>query len=284
MLTDQSQYRINNETKLQPSTNIEFDGYHTERKDRNSRGGGVAILIHSDIHYESLNTLDHYNLELVLVKITTQYKTLHIITIYVPPRKSATDVFLCQNFFDDLDKLRPFILNGDLNSHSKNWYCTTNNKNGSILETLLAYSRFNLVNNRTPTHKDPKSDSESIIDLSLISSDLKDKFINYFVVTKNRLYGHFPTITTLDLPTTKIKPVSTSFTVKVSDWPLFTSSFSSSYNRVVTLDSPASAPVLTSSLEASTASTKTTSRKLNKKTVPARPRNTQQIIGEKSRK
>ena len=112
-----SKHHINilclNETKLQPCTNIEFDGYHTERKDHNSRGGGVAILIHNDIHYERLNTLDHYNLELVLFKVITNYKTLHLITIYVPPRKSVTDDFLCQNFFDDLDKLRPFILNSN---------------------------------------------------------------------------------------------------------------------------------------------------------------------------
>jgi len=58
-----SKFHINilclNETKLQTSINIAFDGYNTERKDRSTRGGGVATLIHNDLHYERINTLDH---------------------------------------------------------------------------------------------------------------------------------------------------------------------------------------------------------------------------------
>jgi len=149
-----SKFHINilclNETKLHSNINIAFDGYNMERKDRTTRGGGVATLIHNDLPYERINTLDHYNFEMIVLKVIILNKPLHVINIYIPPRKACTDTHLSQEFFTDLEKLHPFILCGDLNSHSTLWNCQQNNKNGTILEKLLANSRFNVINNRQP--------------------------------------------------------------------------------------------------------------------------------------
>ncbi len=58
-----------NETKLSNSDNISFENYEIIRKDRNRRGGGVAILARTDMKFEKIDTLDSFGLELLAIKV-----------------------------------------------------------------------------------------------------------------------------------------------------------------------------------------------------------------------
>ncbi len=70
-----------NETKLSNSDNISFENYEIIRKDRNRRGGGVAILARTDMKFEKIDTLDSFGLELLAIKVKlihNKYYTLDI--------------------------------------------------------------------------------------------------------------------------------------------------------------------------------------------------------------
>lgn len=107
-----------NETKLKPSIKMELENYEIIGKDRNSKGGGVATLVHNTLEFERIKTLDHFGLELVAIKLLNN-KFIHIINIYILPRKTADENFLDEEFLLEVDKLMPYIICGDLNSKSK---------------------------------------------------------------------------------------------------------------------------------------------------------------------
>ena len=88
------------------------------------------------------------------------------------------------DLFNVINNLKPFILCGDLNCHSTNWYNKTNNPKGVILSNFIDKFNINVLNSKKPTHRDPKYDSCSIIDLIMASNDISDKF-NYFKVFSN---------------------------------------------------------------------------------------------------
>lgn len=74
-----------NETKLSNDSKISIDNYNIVEKNRNKRGGGVAILIKNSIKFEIIDVLDKYELELICVKIKTKNHAINIISIYNPP-------------------------------------------------------------------------------------------------------------------------------------------------------------------------------------------------------
>ncbi len=204
-----------NETKLKPSISIEFRGHDIIRKDRNARGGGVATILHSSIEHEIVNSLDHFGLELVAVKVKLNNKIVHIINIYIPPRKKADDIFLDEEFFLEVDRLKPYIICGDLNSKSTTWGCQEDNVNGKILSELVSNASASTMNNKDTTHRfnaGIKGEySESIIDMFIISGDLLDKTVSFRVNKRHNYFGHFSITASFDIPATRIanKPTST---------------------------------------------------------------------------
>ena len=109
-----------NETKCKPDEKLSFVNYNSIQKNRNNRGGGVAILIKNHIPFNQISNFDQLNLELIAIQIKTLNQSVNIICLYNPP---LNDSFLTDNFFAELNLLRPFILIGDLNCHSTNWHC-----------------------------------------------------------------------------------------------------------------------------------------------------------------
>ena len=74
-----------NETKLDSLRAyffLTFKGYTSIHKCRNSRGGGVAILIKNSIEFLQINDLDFFNCELIAIRLTIMIgsirKYLHI--------------------------------------------------------------------------------------------------------------------------------------------------------------------------------------------------------------
>jgi len=123
LLTKNHNFICLNETKLSDKDIINFPNYNISRKDRNIHGGGVAILTRTDMEIERVDTLDNYGHELIAIKVKLKSSFIHLICIYIPPRKTSQDKFLTQQFFDSLTSLEPFILCRDLNSHSTAWHC-----------------------------------------------------------------------------------------------------------------------------------------------------------------
>ena len=72
-----------------PFFNENLNGYISIHKCKNSKGGGVAILIKKTIEFYQLNDLDFFNNEILTIKvpvtIDSSKKDLHIINIYQPP-------------------------------------------------------------------------------------------------------------------------------------------------------------------------------------------------------
>ena len=75
-----------NETKLDNTDNLTMNNYNIIRKDRNSHGGGVAIIINDQLEYEQLDLFEEFNLELIAIKITLNNHKSNFITFYLPLR------------------------------------------------------------------------------------------------------------------------------------------------------------------------------------------------------
>jgi len=216
-----------NETKLKHSINIDFNNHDIIRKDRNTNGGGVATILHTSIEHERVNTLDHFGLELIAAKIKLNNKYVHIINIYIPPRKSSDDKFLDEEFFQEVDKLKPYIICGDLNSKSSAWGCKEDNTNGVILSELVSNSSASVMNNNQATHRFNTAIngeySESIIDMFIISGDLLDKTVSFRVNKNHNYFGHFPITASFDIPAGRIANKSDIYRTKTINWEKFKS-------------------------------------------------------------
>ena len=266
-----------NETKLNSNETMKFDDYNIMRTDRNSRGGGVATLIHNNLSYEKINNLDSFGFELIATKVKLKNIYLNIINVYIPPRKNNHDIFFCSEFFEKLKSLEPFILCGDFNSHSKNWNCTKYNKNSFTLEKLLENSNYNVINNQTHTHRWPIHNSESTIDLLITSADLNDKQLSFQVKTYMNLNGHYPVIATFKIASERINEPKKNLVKHIINWDLYKTTFSSEFYKRYTdwgtnntnTSLQDNYQALISLINQSTnAETITKTRKINHKTLP----------------
>lgn len=75
-----------NETKLDSKFKLVIPGDKIYRKDRNSAGGGVALLIKNNLKCDVLN-VEFKVMESVPIKIKTIIEEIKIICLYLPPNK-----------------------------------------------------------------------------------------------------------------------------------------------------------------------------------------------------
>jgi exonuclease III len=130
---------------------LRFDEYHSVVKCRNhsgTRGGGVAILVRTDIEYNRVNYFDNLDIELVAIKCSLHGKNVNILSFYNPPSSSIeSDLWArLQSSKDD------FILCGDLNCRSSVLGSIGNNRNGELLEDIVLENDFVVLNESTPTY------------------------------------------------------------------------------------------------------------------------------------
>ena len=163
-----------NETKLTDKDALDPPNYNVIRSDRNSRGGGVAILISNKIDFEQVGIFNKFNLEIVCIKIRYNSRILHFISWYLPPNAEFPE----KSFFNKLSKLKYFILTGDLNCKSKAWYARVENQNGKKLNEIISESQITILKNKKPTHFSASYNSFDITDLILTSPDLNKKIKN----------------------------------------------------------------------------------------------------------
>lgn len=179
-----------NETKLHNKSKINFTNYQIHRRDFKSHSGGIAILTRSDLECQPIRPMYKFKTQIIGINVKLKINSINIFCAYIPPiskrNKQEIDLILeeIDLIFQEMDNHKPYILLGDLNAHSKSWYCKDDNRQGRILKNTIENHNCNIINNSSPTHYN--SVNNSIIDLIIISSDLNLK-LNYFTVKDDDL-------------------------------------------------------------------------------------------------
>ncbi|RNA21231.1 RNA-directed DNA polymerase from mobile element jockey-like, partial [Brachionus plicatilis] len=185
-----------NEIKLdkqKANSLLNIRDYLSINKCRNSRGGGVAILIKNNVEFSELVELDSLNFEIIGIKVPVKIgslrKNINLISIYQPPNhKNPLD----PSIFEYIEKhFDYFVIGGDLNSKLSSLGYKTND-NGKILEDILEDPRFLIVNDDCPTFTLSHRDYSSVLDLFILSSNLGSHFNFFRVIDDDLLSDHFP--------------------------------------------------------------------------------------------
>jgi chorismate mutase len=200
-----------NETKLCHETTLEITGYEILRKDRDKRGGGVAILVKAGFKYNQIPLENFENEEIIGVEVVIINAKVNIFSIYVPPNKTINN-----NLIQTLSSRQNTIIFGDFNCHSTMWYCKKVNKNGEILEGLIETLNLIVHNRNTPTHR-----GGNILDLLITSANLADKLKFLKVCSNDMNSDHFPIISVFDLPINLVKSKS-NITKRIVNWNNYT--------------------------------------------------------------
>ena len=262
-----------NETKLDNNNKREFEltNYNIELKNRNRRGGGVAILIKKNLKYSLINDLNVFNYEIIGIKVKLVNTYINVISLYLPPdnQKNKNDNQLTSELFNKLEQLKPFILIGDLNCHSTSWNCRKTSTKGRILNDYLENFNLNILNNSKYTHYADNSSNGSVIDLMIISSDLSDKFNKFTVHPNDMLSDHLPISCTFNLKTKHIRNPYTIY-IKKTNWDTYKIELDKELNNYTVTNHIETdyKNLVTSILKAEENSTSIRTRKLNCKTIP----------------
>lgn len=129
------------------------------------------------------------NYEIIGVKLKLINYSINIFSFYLPPgnQKNRASNQLSDELFLQLDRHRPFILVGDLNCHSKSWFCKQTSSKGAILNDLLFKHNLTVVNTRKNTYSHFTTDSESVIDLMIVADEILHLFEKYQEHTNNMI-------------------------------------------------------------------------------------------------
>lgn len=146
---------------------ISIPGYKFYRADRNSSGGGVALLIKNSIDQSEISLPDSLRFEAIGVVIRLDRYQICLIQVYVPPKKNIVN--------DDLDRLfllqKRVMIMGDLNARHRAWNCYSNNAKGNFLLNYCFSKNLSLLAPEFPTHF-PKIGRPSILDIFLAHNSI----------------------------------------------------------------------------------------------------------------
>ena len=138
-----------NETRLAPQRPFSIPGYACIRQDRNTRGGGVAILINQLLSFSIVPIPPQFiPLEAIIIQIPQKNNPpITTCAIYNPPNNPLPVAFfkyLFQNF-------NSLIILGDINASSTDLGGSYTNHNGNELETFIQNSNSVPFNCLDPT-------------------------------------------------------------------------------------------------------------------------------------
>lgn len=193
-----------NETRLDDNYGLNVQGFNCYRCDRNSEGGGVALLVHKNINQTKFYLPKLASLEAVAARIKTNNGHLLIVSIYLPPDRSLDpkDLNKITNLSDNV------IIFGDFNCKHPTWNCFGYNSNGKKLLNYCTNNNLIIHAPDEPTYYPPQARFRpSVIDLyvtknfnniskpqslSILSSDhnpvLANIGTNYNYVNNNKTY------------------------------------------------------------------------------------------------
>ena len=162
------------ETWTSPGKEYSFINYSAIWSHRTaSRGGGLAILIRSDI-ISFTKTLVHLNnpLEVQAVSIKMQNTELDIMNLYNPNQNIDINTF--KHYFSQLSG--NFVIVGDLNAHHSLWSQkgTQNNTTGRAIARIIMDTQNLCLATipEMPTYVNAHNGNVSTLDLHLVSANL----------------------------------------------------------------------------------------------------------------
>lgn len=175
------------ETWLKPHLNFTLPGYQSVRRDREQgHGGGVATFIRDGIGFRII--LISREFESIVVEVWGKCGKIKVVNFYNPCKKLSMDI---------LQKVAGPGQNralwcGDFNSHSTLWGSSVTDYNGLAVEEYLEEEGLVCLNDGRATRFDLHNHSNSVIDLTLVSSDLAGK--SYWNVLQSTSLGsdHYP--------------------------------------------------------------------------------------------
>ncbi|KAJ8967934.1 hypothetical protein NQ317_000813 [Molorchus minor] len=199
------------ETKMDSRHEFRMRGYKVYRQDRNIRGGGVAVLVKSNITHHQTRAGGLGNLEAIGVEIQLpRREPLHILSCYQPPNSPLLGEDLGDLFPDALQ----VIAIGDFNAKSPQWNSRRLNARGRELEGFLdAHPEIRPIGPPEPTQQSANKISD-VLDIALAGN------IPYDLSIANHREGssdHDPILLTVWDTHTNI----TTHTRKITDWGAF---------------------------------------------------------------
>lgn len=161
-----------NETRLSQERKLKCKGYIVYRNDRNSQGGGVAVIIRNNIKHYRIPNQTQFPDECVILNLITDAGDVTVAAIYNPPNKTIK-VNEINALFNINNKV---LILGDLNARHIAWNCPTINVNGKI---LLKYSNNNNITIEAPfepTHYSSNPQHQpSVINITLLKNIIVTK-------------------------------------------------------------------------------------------------------------
>lgn len=150
------------ETWLKQRYRFTIPNYNIYRTDRETRGGGTAVLVKRQIKHNEIQRRFSQGIEGTGVRIYTPDE-VDIWSIYIPPSKQ---VYL-DDIRDMLKHERKFLIGGDLNAKHQSWGARCNNTKGEILQKIINNSlEIEVLAPGEPTHVDTRG-SKDILDIGL---------------------------------------------------------------------------------------------------------------------
>ena len=160
-----------NETRIDKTiknSEIGLQGYDLTRRDRNRRGGGVAIYIRNTIPYVERSTIIPENVEAVCIEVRKpNAKPILISTWYRPPNSNSEILDSFEIFLQNIDKEnKEIIITGDFNIDLMPSE-TENSKANRLKELLNTYQLSQLIKKPTRTTESTKT----LLDLIICKTD-----------------------------------------------------------------------------------------------------------------
>ena len=157
-------------------------GYHIfhTRDDQNGQQSndgmpqkrGVALLIDKKMNFRKVNLSLPNNIEAIAAQIYAG-KFYTVCSLYLSPNQaiSRRDI---QSLLDQLPK--PFLILGDMNARHTSWGEEVCNEKGELFDQLLLEEDIELLNESSKTHYWAQSNTHTLIDLSIASTDCYPDF------------------------------------------------------------------------------------------------------------
>ena len=140
-----------NETHLFPEEAFRFANYVCHRTDRNTQGGGTAILFRRDIDHYAVPVPDLKHLEATAIQTTFADRPVNILAVYLSPCRPLIkrDLSAC------LDGGLPFLMEGDLNAKHVDWNSRLITTRGRLLRDYADRMSCLIYSPNSPTHHYP---------------------------------------------------------------------------------------------------------------------------------
>lgn len=161
------------ETKLSPISNFGLkDGYSIVREDRDTKGGGIAFVVHDTIKYRKTilpnpQTPDAH-LEQMGIAIKSGLNEINLVNVYIPPQSGCSAGYKAS--IAHLLDMEDGVIMGDFNAHNELWHSQLSNDRGDDLADQIDATNYGVINEDTYTRL--TASVQSSPDITIVSHTL----------------------------------------------------------------------------------------------------------------